>query len=115
MVQKLAPEVFGLISKNKMPVTAVSFKLLGTFAAPVYQRACNVHFPNLQDMFVMVRAFLGIILDIWTKTKIAAVGVSLTVFLQNTKSANISKTVRDRAISSEFLTRSVVQEYQVAI
>ena len=31
----------------------------------------------------------------------AAVGVSLTVFLQNTKSANISKTVRDRAISSE--------------
>ena len=32
-------------------------------------------------------------------------------FLQNTKSANISKTV----ISSEFLTRRVVQEYAVAI
>ena len=36
-------------------------------------------------------------------------------FLQNTKSGNISKTVRDRAISSEFLTHSVVQEYLVAI
>ena len=45
----------------------------------------------------------------------AAVGVSLTVYLQNTRSANISKTVRDRAISSEFLTRRVVQEYSVAI
>ena len=46
----------------------------------------------------------------------ATVGVSLTVFfLQNTKSANIAKTVRDRAISSEFLTRRVVQEYSVAI
>ena len=44
-----------------------------------------------------------------------AVGVSLTVFLQNTKSANISKTVRDRAIASEFLTHRVVQEYSVAI
>ena len=45
----------------------------------------------------------------------AAVGVSLTVFLQNTKSAYISKTVRDRAILSEFLTHRVVQEYSVAI
>ena len=45
----------------------------------------------------------------------AAVGVSLTIFLQNTKSANISKTVRDRAISSEFLTHRVVQKYLVAI
>ena len=45
----------------------------------------------------------------------ATVGVSLTVLLQNTKSANISKTVRDRAISSEFLTHRVVQEYPVAI
>ena len=66
MVQKLASEFFGLVSKNKM---AVSFKFLGTFAAPVYQRACNVHFPNLQDMFIMVKASLGIILDIWTKTR----------------------------------------------
>ena len=49
------------------------------------------------------------------KNKMAAVGVSLTVFLQNTKSANISKTVRDRAISSEFLTRRVIQEYSVPI
>ena len=69
MVQKLAFEFFGLISKNKMAATAVSFKFLGTFAAPVYQRACNVHFPNLQDMFIMVKASLGIILDIWTKTR----------------------------------------------
>ena len=38
----------------------------------------------------------------------AAMGVSLTVFLQNTKNANILKTVRDRAISSEFLTHRVV-------
>ena len=45
----------------------------------------------------------------------AAMGVSLTVFLQNTKSGNISKTVRDRAISTEFLIRKVVQEYSVAI
>ena len=34
----------------------------------------------------------------------AAVGVSLPICLQKTKSANISKTIRDRAISSEFLT-----------
>ena len=54
---------FGLVSKNKMAATAVSFKFLGTF------RACNVHFPNLQDMFIMVKASLGIILDIWTKTR----------------------------------------------
>ena len=43
-----------------MAATAVSFKFLGTFVAPVYQRACNVHFPNLQDMFIMVKASLGI-------------------------------------------------------
>ena len=49
------------------------------------------------------------------KNKMAAVGVSLTVFLQNTKRVNISKTVRDRAISSEFLTHRVVQEYSAAI
>ena len=41
----------------------------------------------------------------------AALVVSLTVFLQNTKSANISKIVRDR----EILTHRVVQEYVVAI
>ena len=45
----------------------------------------------------------------------AAVGVSLTVFLQNTKSANILKTIRDRAILSEFLICRAVQEYSVAI
>ena len=33
------------------------------------------------------------------------------IFAENEKSVNISKTVRDRAISTEFLTRSVVQEY----
>ena len=54
----------GLVSKNKMAATAISFKFLGTFAAPVYQRACNVHFPNLQDMFIMVKASLGIIAPI---------------------------------------------------
>ena len=42
------------------------------------------------------------------KNKMAAVGVSSTVFLQNAKSGKISKIVRDRAISSEFLTRRVV-------
>ena len=42
----------------------------------------------------------------------APVGVSLTVFFF-TKSANISKTVRDRAISSECWTRRVVEEYSV--
>ena len=36
-------------------------------------------------------------------------------FLQNTKSANILKTVRDRAILSEFLIHRVVQDYVVAI
>ena len=69
MVQKLASEFFGLVSKNKMAATAVLLKFLGTFAAPVYQRACNVHFPNFQDMFIMAKACLGIILDIWAKTR----------------------------------------------
>ena len=58
----------------------------------------------------MVKASLGIILDIWTKTR----WLPFTIFLQNTKSANISKTIRDRAISSEFLTHRVVQEYLVS-
>ena len=61
------------------------------------------------------QSFLGNYSGYLDKNKMAAVGVSLTVFLQNTKSANISKTVRDRAISSEFLTHRVVQEYSVAI
>ena len=112
MVQKLASEFFWPRFQKQDGRHGRFIQILGTFAAPVYQRACNVHFPNLQDMFIMVKASLGIILD---NNKMAAVGVSLTVFLQNTKSANISKTVRDRAISSEFLTRRVVQEYLVAI
>ena len=69
MVQKLDSEFFWPHFQNKMAATAVSFKFLGTFAAPVYQRACNVHFPNLQDMFIMVKASLGMVLDIWTKTR----------------------------------------------
>ena len=112
MVQKLASEFFWPRFQKQDGRHGLFIQILGTFAAPVYQRACNVHFPNLQDVFIMVKASLGIILD---NNKMAAVGVSLTVFLQNTKSANISKTVRDRAISSEFLTRRVVQQYLVAI
>ena len=61
------------------------------------------------------QSFLGNYSGYLDKNKMAAVGVSLTVLLQNTKSANISKTVTDRAISSEFLTHRVVQEYTVAI
>ena len=34
-------------------------------------------------------------------------------FSRKWKSVNISKTVRDRAISSEFLTHRVVQEYSM--
>ena len=48
------------------------------------------------------QSFLGNYSGYLDKNKMAAMGVSLTVFLQNTKSANISKTVRDRVISSEF-------------
>ena len=66
MVQKLASEFFWPRFQKQ---DVFLFKFLGTFAAPVYQRACNVHFPNLQDMFIMVKACLGIILDIWTKTR----------------------------------------------
>ena len=61
------------------------------------------------------QSFLGNYSGYLDKNKMAAVVVSLTVFLQNTKSANISKTERDRVISSEFLTHRVVQEYSVAI
>ena len=43
-----------------MAATGVLLLFLGTFAAPVYQRACNVHFPNFQDMFIMLKASLGI-------------------------------------------------------
>ena len=60
------------------------------------------------------QSFLGNYSGFLNKKKMAAVGVSLTVLLQNT-SASISKTVRDRAILSEFLIRRVVQEYSVAI
>ena len=34
-------------------------------------------------------------------------------FVENKKSVNISKTVRDKAISSEFLTHRVVQEHSI--
>ena len=61
------------------------------------------------------QSFLGNYSGYLGKNKMATVGVSLTVLLQNTKSANISKTIRDRAILSEFLTHRVVQEYSVAI
>ena len=69
MVQKLASEFFWPRFQKQDAATAVLFKFLGTFAAPVYQRACNLHFPNLQDIFFMVKACLGIILDIWIKTR----------------------------------------------
>ena len=67
MVQKLASEFFGLVSKNKMAAMAVLFKFLGTFAAPVYQRACNVHFPNLQDMSFQICYSLRIHLEHFAK------------------------------------------------
>ena len=114
MVQKLASEFFWP-RFQKQDGCHGRFKFLGTFAAPVYQRACNVHFPNLQDMFIMVKASLGIILNIWTKTR-WPLWVFLSPFFHKIqKSANISKTIKDRAISSEFLTHRVVQEYSVAI
>ena len=115
MVQKLASEFFWPRFQKQDGRHGRFIQILGTFAAPVYERACHVHFPNLQDMFIMVKASLGIILDIWTKTRWPPWGCFFDRFLQNTKSANISKTVRDRAISSEFLTHRVVQEYSVAI
>ena len=68
MVQKLASEFFWSRFQKQYGRHGC-FKFLETFAAPVYQRACNVHFPNLQDMFIMVKASLEIILDIWTKTR----------------------------------------------
>ena len=40
-------------------------------------------------------------------------GYFIATFSENVKFANISQTVRDRAISSEFLTHRVVQEYSV--
>ena len=69
MVQKLAFEFFWPRFQKQDGRHGRFIQIFGTFAAPVYQRACNVHFPNLQDMFIMVKACLGIILDIGTKTR----------------------------------------------
>ena len=60
------------------------------------------------------QSFLGNYSGYLDKNKMAAVGVSLTDFYKIQK-VQISQTVRDTAISSEFLTHRVVQEYSVAI
>ena len=61
------------------------------------------------------QSFLGYFTGYLYKIKMAAMGVSLIVLLRNPKSVNISKTVRDRAISSKFWTHRVEQECSAEI
>ena len=69
MVQKLASEFFWPRFQKQDGRHDRFIQIFRDFCCPSISTACNVHFPNLQDMFIMVKACLGIILDIWTKTR----------------------------------------------
>ena len=115
MVQKLASEFFWPRFQNQDGRHGRFIEIFRDFCCPSVSKGMQCTLSKFagyvhhgQSLLVNYSGYLD-------KNKMAAVGVSLTIFLQNTKSGNISKTVRDRAISSEFLTRRVLQEYSVAI
>ena len=115
MVQKLAPEFFWPSFPKQDGFHSRFIQIFRDFCCPSISKGMQCTLSKFVGYVHHGQSFLGNYYGYLDKNKMAAVGVSLTVFLQNTKSANISKTVRNRAISSEFLTRRVVQEYSVAM
>ena len=115
MVQKLASEFFlASFPKARWPPWPFHSNFRD-FCCPSISKGMQCTLFKFAGYVHHGQSFLGNYYGYLDKNKMEAVGVSLTVFLQNTKSANISKTIRDRAIQSEFLSQRVVQECSVAI
>ena len=115
MVQKLASEFFWPRFQKQDGRHGCFIQIFRDFCCPSISKGMQCTLSKFAGYAHHGQSLLGNYSGYLDKNKMAAVGVCLTVFLQNTKSGNILKTVRDRAISSEFLTRRVVQEYSVAI
>ena len=115
MVQKLASEFFWPRFQKQDGRHGCFIKVFRDFCCPSISKGVQCTLSKFAGYVHHSQSFLGNYSGYLDKNKMAAVGVSLTVLLQNTKSTNISKTVRDRAISSAFLTHGVVQDYMVAI
>ena len=115
MVQKLASEFFWPRFQKQDGCHGCFIKIFRDFCCPSISKGMQCTLSKFVGYVHHGQSFLGNFSGYLDKNKMAAVGVSLTVFLQNTKSANISKTVRNRDFSSEFFTYRVVQEYSVAI
>ena len=115
MVQKLASEFFWPRFQKQDGCHGRFLQIFRDFCCPGISKGMQCTLSKFAGYVHHGQSLFGNYSGYLVKNKMATVGVSLTVFLQNTKSGNISKTVRDRAISSEFLTRRVVQEYSVAI
>ena len=115
MVQKLASKFFWP-RFQKQDVCHVRFiQIFRDFCCPSISNGMQCTLSKFVGYVHHGQSFLGNYSGYLDKNKMATVGASLTVFFQNTKSASISKSVRNRAISSEFLTCREVQEYSVAI
>ena len=115
MIQNLASEFFWPRFPKQDGFHGRFIQIFRDFCCPSISKGMQCTLSKFVGYVHHGQSFLGNYSGYLDKNKMAAVGVSLSVCLQNTKSANISKTVRNRAISSEFLTRRVVQEYSVAI
>ena len=102
MVQKLASEFFWPCFQKQDGRHGRFIQIFRDFCCPSKSKGMQCTLSKFAGYVHHGQSFLGNYSGYLGKNKMAAVGVSLTVFfLQNTKSANISKTVRDRAISSE--------------
>ena len=108
MVQKLASEFFWPRFQKQDGRHGHFIQIFRDFCCPNISKGMRCTLSKFAGYFHHGQSFLENYSGYLYKNKMAAVGVSLTVSLQNTKSANISKTVRDRAISSEFLTCRII-------
>ena len=68
MVQKLASEFFWPHFQKQDGRHGRFIQIFNDFCCPSISKGMQCTLSNLQDMF-MVKACLGIILDIWTKTR----------------------------------------------
>ena len=100
MVQNLASEFFWPRFQKQDGCHGRFIQIFMDFCCPSISKGMQCTLSKFAGYAHHGQSFLGNYSGYLDKNKMAAVGVSLTVFLQNTKSANVSKTVRDRAISS---------------
>ena len=114
MVQKLASEFFWPRFQKQDGRHGRFIQIFRDFCCPSISKGMQCTLSKFAGYVHHGQSLFGNYSGYLDKNKMAAVGVSLTVFFYKIQN-NISKTVRDRAISSEFLTHRVVQEYSVPI